>query len=220
MYSRIPAIAPRHNSDVAMLSKVELETVSLTNADRLAMSRWVAPEMAETEATKAALVCRMSPSAVWMADSVSICMRRASRRLVEPSPNWRISSCMPPISDCKACGNCARTRSIPSTSALRPDFTFSMREVLCRAGAVSISVTHSRPAADHSTRRVRSVAEMAAAECCSWLRSPMIALSAILLTRAARLGRRVIMASSATLASMRSRTRLSKPSRLAITTSN
>ena len=59
-----------------MLSKIELAIVLLTDADRLATSRWVAAEMAATEATNLALVSRMSLSAVWMADSVSIWMRR------------------------------------------------------------------------------------------------------------------------------------------------
>ena len=40
-----------------MLNKVKCETVSLKYADRLPISRWVAFAIAETEATKAALVC-------------------------------------------------------------------------------------------------------------------------------------------------------------------
>ena len=39
------------------LTQVKDETVSLKYADRLPISRWVALEIAETEATKAALVC-------------------------------------------------------------------------------------------------------------------------------------------------------------------
>ena len=83
-----------------MLRKVKDETVSLKYADCLPMSRWVALGIAETEATKAVLVCWMSRSAVWMAASASTWRRRASGRFAGPSPNCAISSCMPPILDC------------------------------------------------------------------------------------------------------------------------
>jgi hypothetical protein len=40
-----------------MLSTLKDETVLFTYAERLAMSPWVAVEMAETDPTNAALVC-------------------------------------------------------------------------------------------------------------------------------------------------------------------
>ena len=46
----------RHRSDVVRLSRVNDETVSLKYADRVPMSRWVALEIAETDATNSALV--------------------------------------------------------------------------------------------------------------------------------------------------------------------
>ena len=59
-------------SDVATLSTVNRETVLLTSADRLPMSRCVALEIAETDAMNAALVCWISRSAVSMAAWLSI----------------------------------------------------------------------------------------------------------------------------------------------------
>ena len=56
-YAKIAAPAAKHRSDMPTLTQVKDETISLKYAERLPISRWVALEIAETEATNAALVC-------------------------------------------------------------------------------------------------------------------------------------------------------------------
>ena len=100
------------------------------------------------------------------------------------------------------------------------DLTRSRRELLSTAGVVNISVMHSSAAADHSTKCIWSADEIIELELDSSSCLPMIAASASFRTRPAKFGKRITIASSALLASMRRRTNSSRPFKLVTTTFN